>query len=138
MMGPPHFGGGVSAESLGVDGYVRGFSFDTQPFVSFSLAFGAASALIRSAQIARSVSVAATLPFGLVGHDSFRITIDVCLVLRRGFRIALSWRFFPGCHLLCLDVSRENAFIIAMDCSSANELSSEMAEIAKCLINRAR
>ena len=82
MMGPAHFGGGISAESFGVDGYVRGFSFDAQSFVSFSLAFGAAAAHIRSPEIARSVGIAATLPFGFVGLDSFRIPIDVCLVLR--------------------------------------------------------
>ena len=83
MMGPAHFGGGIRAESFGVDGYVRGFSFDAQSFVSFSLAFGAAPAHIRSSEIARSVGVAAALPFGFVGHHSFGIPIDVCLVLGR-------------------------------------------------------
>ncbi len=81
MMGPAHFGGGISAESFGVDGFVRGFSFNAQSFVSLRLAFGAAPAHIRSAEIARSVGVASTLPFGLVGLDSFRVPIDVCLVL---------------------------------------------------------
>ena len=83
MMGPSHFGGGVSAESFGVDGYVRGFSFDAQSFVSFRLPFGAASAHIGSPKIARSVRIAAALQFSLVRHDSFRIPIDVCLVLGR-------------------------------------------------------
>ena len=99
-MGPSHFGGGISAESFGVDGFVRGFSFDAQSFVSFSLAFGAGSARVRSPEITRSVGVAAALPFGLVGHDSFRIAIDVCLVLGSRFRIALAWWFLPGCHFL--------------------------------------
>jgi hypothetical protein len=80
-MGPAHFSGGISAESFGVDGYIRGFSFDAQSFVSFGLAFGAASAHVRSAKIARSVGVAAALPFGFVGYDSFRVPIDVCLML---------------------------------------------------------
>jgi hypothetical protein len=80
-MGPAHFGGGVSAESLGVDGFVRGFSFDAQSFVSLGLAFGAAPAHIRSPEIARSVGVAATLPLGFVSHDAFRVAIDVCLLL---------------------------------------------------------
>jgi hypothetical protein len=107
MMGPSHFGGHISPESFGIDGFVRGLSFDPQSFVPFSLAFGAASARIRSAQIARSIGVAAALPFGFVGHDAFRIPIDVSLVL--GIRIALFWRFFPGCHFLYVFVSRENA-----------------------------
>ena len=81
MMGPAHFRGGVSAESFGVDGFVRGFSFDAQSFVSLCLAFGAAPAHVRSTEIARSVGVAATLPFSLVGHDSFRIAIDIGLLL---------------------------------------------------------
>jgi len=92
MMGPPHFGGGIGAESFGVDGYVRGFSFDAQPFVAFSLAFGAAAAHVGSAKIARSVGSAAALQFGLVGLNSFRIPIDVCLVLR--IALAFRWRFF--------------------------------------------
>jgi hypothetical protein len=81
MMGPSPLGGGVSAESFGVDRFVRGFSFDPQPFVSLCLSLGAAPAHVRPAEIARSVGVAATLPFGLVGLDSFRVAIDVCLVL---------------------------------------------------------
>ncbi len=81
MLGAAHFGGGISAESFGVDGVVRGFSFDAQSFVSLRLAFGAAPAHVGSAQIARSVGVAATLPLGLVGHDPFRIPIDVGLLL---------------------------------------------------------
>ena len=89
MMGPPHFGGGVSAESFGVDGFVRGFSFDAQSFVSLRLAFRAGSAHIRSPEITRSVGVAATLPFSLVGHDSFRIPIDVCLVLALPLKVFL-------------------------------------------------
>ncbi len=109
MMGPAHFGGGISAESFGVDGFVRGSSFDAQSFVSFSLAFGAASAHIRSSEIARGVGVAAALPFGFVGHHSFRIPIDVGLVLRSRIRIALPWRFFPGCHFSYLCMFRENA-----------------------------
>ena len=113
MMGPSHFGGGVSAESFGVDGFVRGFSFDAQSFVSLSLAFGAASAHVRSPKVTRSVGVAATLPFSLVGDVSFRVPVYVGLVLR--IRITLPWCLFPGCHFLCLDVSRENAFIIATD-----------------------
>ena len=92
MMGPAHFGGGIRAESFGVDGYVRGFSFDAQSFVSFSLAFGAASAYISSPEISRSVGVAAALPFGFVGLDPFRIPIDVCLVVR--IALAFPWRFF--------------------------------------------
>jgi hypothetical protein len=80
-MGPAHLGGGISPESFGVDGFVRGFSFDAQPFVSFGLAFGAASARIRSSEIARSVGVAPALPFGFVGYDAFRIPIDVSLML---------------------------------------------------------
>jgi hypothetical protein len=114
MMSPAHFGGGIRPESFGVDGNVRGFSFDAQSFVSFSLAFRAGPAYVGPSEIARSVGVATTLPFGFVGHHAFRIPIDVCLVLRSRFRIALSRRFFPGSHLLCLDVRRENAFIIAM------------------------
>ena len=82
MMGPAHFGGGVSAESFGVDGFVRGLSLYAQPFVSFGLAFRARPAHIRSAEIARRVGVAATLTFSLVGHDSFRVSIDVRLMLR--------------------------------------------------------
>jgi hypothetical protein len=80
-MGPAHFGGGIGAESFGVDGYVRVFSFDAQPFVAFSLAFGAGPAYVGSAEIARSVGVAATLLFGFVGHYAFRIPINVGLVL---------------------------------------------------------
>ena len=82
MMGPAHFRGGVRAGSFGVDGFVRGFSFDAQSFVSLCLALGAAPAHVRPVEIARSVGVAATLPLGLVGLDSFRIAIGVCLVLR--------------------------------------------------------
>ena len=81
MMGASHFGGGIGAESFGVDGFIRGFSFDAQSFVSFSLAFGAASTQIRSSRSREASAVAAALPFGLVGLDSFRIPIDVCLVL---------------------------------------------------------
>lgn len=81
MMGPSHFGCGISAESFGVDGFVRGFSFDAQSFVSFRLALGAASAHVRSPEITRSVGIAPALPLGLVGYDSFRIPIDVCLLL---------------------------------------------------------
>ena len=80
-MGPAPFGGGIRAKSFIDDRFVRGFSLDAQSFVSLRLAFGAASAHIRSSEIARSVGVAATLPFGLVGHDSFRVAIDVGLVL---------------------------------------------------------
>ncbi|MEY2520645.1 MAG: hypothetical protein QOF24_2404 [Verrucomicrobiota bacterium] len=83
MMGATLFGGGIRAESFRVNRFVRGFSFDAQSFVSFRLAFGAAPAGVRSPEIARSVGVAATLPFGLVGHDAFRIAIDVGLLLRR-------------------------------------------------------
>lgn len=107
MMGSAHFGGGIGAESFGVDGYVRGFSFDTQSFVSLSLAFRAASARIRSSEIARSIGVTAALPFGFVGHHSFGIPINVCLVVR--VRIAFAWRLFPGCHFLYVCVSREKA-----------------------------
>jgi hypothetical protein len=82
MMGPAPFGGGVRAKSFIDDGFVRGLSFDTQSFVSLRLAFGATPADVGSAQIARSVGIAPTLPLGLVGHDSFRIAIGVCLVLR--------------------------------------------------------
>ena len=81
MMGPAPFGGGVRAKSFIDDGFVRGFSLDAQSFVSLCLALGAAPAHVRSAQIARSVRVAATLTFGLVGHDSFRIAIDIGLLL---------------------------------------------------------
>ena len=81
MMGPAPFGGGVRAKSFIDDGFVRSFSLDAQSFVSLCLALGAAPARIRSPEIARSVGVAAALPFGLVGHDSFRIPIDVCLLL---------------------------------------------------------
>ena len=82
-MGPAHFGGGVGAESFGVDGFVGGFSFNAQSFVSLGLALGAAPAHIRSPEIARRVGVAATLALGLVGLDPLRVAIDVCLVLRR-------------------------------------------------------
>ena len=111
MMGAAHFSGGVRPESFGVDGYVRGFSFDAQSFVSFSLAFGAGPAHVGSAKITRSIGVAAALPFGFVGHHSFRIPIFVCLVLRSCIRIALAlpWRFFPGCHFLYVSLSREKA-----------------------------
>lgn len=81
MMGPSHFGGGIGAEPFGVDGFVRGFPFDAQSFVSLSLALGAASAGIRSPEITRSVGIAPALPLGLVGYDSFRIPIDVGLLL---------------------------------------------------------
>ena len=81
MMGPAPFGGGVRAKSFIDDGFVRGFSLDAQSFVSLRLAFGATPADVRSAEIARSVGVAATLPLGLVGHDSFRVAIDVGLLL---------------------------------------------------------
>ena len=81
MMGAAHFGGGIGAESFGVDGFVRGFSFDAQPFVSFRLAFRATAAHVRSSEITRGVGVAATLAFGFVGLDSFRIPIDVRLLL---------------------------------------------------------
>ena len=81
MMSPAHFSGGISAESFGVDGYVGGFSFDAQSFVSFSLALGAAPAHVRPAEITRSVGVAPALPLGPVGYDSFRIPIDVGLLL---------------------------------------------------------
>ena len=80
-MGPAHFGSGVSAGSFGVDSFVGGFSFNAQSFVSLCLALGAAPAHVGSAEIARSVGVAATLPFGLVGLDSFRVPIDVRLAL---------------------------------------------------------
>ena len=82
MMGPAHFRGGISAESFGVDCFVRGFPFDAQSLVSFSLALGAASPHVRSAEIARCVGVAAALPLGFVGHHSFRVPIDVGLVFR--------------------------------------------------------
>src|SRR5437588_9531647 len=88
MMGPAHLGSSVSAESFRVDGFVGGFSFDAQSFVSLRLALGAAPAHVRSVEIARSVGVAATLALGLVGLDSFRIAIDVCLPLRSGPRVA--------------------------------------------------
>ena len=87
-MGPAHFGRGVRAESFGVNGFVRSFSFDTQSFVSFRLAVGAASAHVCSSEIARSIRIAPTLPFGFVGHDTFRIPIDVRLAL------ALPLKFF--------------------------------------------
>jgi hypothetical protein len=83
MMGPSHLGGGVSAESFGVDGFIRGFSFNAQSFVPLRLAVGAAPAHVRPVEITGSVGVAATLAFGLVGHDSFRVPIDVCLLLGR-------------------------------------------------------
>ena len=87
-MGPAHFSRGISAESFGVNGIVRSFSFDAQSFVSLRLALGAGPARIRSPEIARSVRVAATLQFGLVGLDPFRVPIDVCLPL------ALPLKFF--------------------------------------------
>ena len=80
-MGPAHFRGGVRAGSFGVDGFVRSFSLDAQSFVSLRLALGAAPAHIRSPEIARSVGVAPALPLGFVGHDSFRIAIDIGLLL---------------------------------------------------------
>ena len=83
MLGPALFGGGIRAESLGVDGFVRGRPFDPQSFVSLSLAFRAGPTLICPAQIARSIGVAAALPFGFVGYNSFRIPIDVGLVFGR-------------------------------------------------------
>jgi hypothetical protein len=92
MMGPAHFGRGISAESFGVNRVVRSFSFNAQSFVSLRLAVGAAPARIGPAEIARRIGVAATLPFGFVGHDSFRIPIDVRLV------VALPLKFFVGCH----------------------------------------
>jgi hypothetical protein len=58
MMGPSHFGGGVSAGSFRVNGVVGGFSFDAQSFVSLCLALGAAPAHVGSAEITRSVGVA--------------------------------------------------------------------------------
>jgi hypothetical protein len=88
MMGAAHGGGGVRAESFGVDRFVRGFSFDPQSFIALSLAFCAAPARIRSSEITRSVGVAATLPFGLVGDVPFRIPIDV------GLFLALPSKFF--------------------------------------------
>ena len=94
MMGPSHFGRGIGAESFGVDGFVRGFSFDAQSFVSLSLPFGAGSAHICSAQITRSVCIAAALHFGLVGHDAFGVAIDVCLAFRSRVILALPLKFF--------------------------------------------
>jgi hypothetical protein len=88
-MGPAHFGGGVSAESFGVDSFVGRFPFEAESFVPFRLAFGAGSAHVRSSEIARSVGVAAALPFGFVGYDSFSVPIDVCPVLGCRLRIAL-------------------------------------------------
>lgn len=79
-MGPSHRRGGVSAETFGVDGFIRGFSFDAQAFVSRRLALGTAAAHVGSAQVTRSVGVPATLSLGLVGHDSFRIPIHVRLL----------------------------------------------------------
>ena len=81
MMGSAHFSGGISAESFGVDGFIRGGPFDPQSFVAFSLLFGTASAHVGSPKITRSVGVAPALPFGLVGYHSFRIPIGVSLVL---------------------------------------------------------
>ena len=82
-MAPSHFGSGISPESFGVDGFVRRFSLDAQSFVSFGLAFGTASARVSSPQITRRIGVASTLPFGLIGHNSFSVPIDVRLVFRR-------------------------------------------------------
>ena len=123
-MGAAHGRGGVRAESFGVDGFVRGFSFDAEPFVSLRLALGAAPAHIGSSQITRRVGVAAALTLGLVGHDSFRIPIDVCLLLGSGTGVAtpsstarlflvLAWRwmFFLGCHFARLDSPERAAFI---------------------------
>ena len=114
MMGPSHFGGGIGAKTFGVNGLVRGFSFDAQPFVSFSLAFSAASARIRSPEIARSVGIAPTSQLGLVGLAAFRVPIDIGLALGRRIgatgwlagwatsirllALALPWIFFPRCH----------------------------------------
>ena len=81
MMGAPHFGGGISSASFGFDCFVRNLSFRAQSFIPFRLAFRGASAHIRSAEITRSIRIAAALQFGLVGHDSFRVPIDVCLAL---------------------------------------------------------
>jgi hypothetical protein len=99
MMGPSHFGGRVSAGSFVDDGFVGRFSFDPQSFVSFCLALGAAPAYIGSAQIARRVGVAPTLAPGLVGCDSFRVPIVVCLLL--GSRAQLTARLvFPWMFVL--------------------------------------
>ena len=87
-MGPAHFGRGIRAESFGINGFVRSFSFDAQSFVSLCLAFGAAPAGVCSSEIARSIRIAPTLPFRLVGLDALRIPIDVRLVL------ALPLKFF--------------------------------------------
>jgi len=103
MVGPSHFGGGISAEAFRVNGFVRGFSFNAQSFVSLRLALGAAPAHVGSAEIARSVGVASTLPFGLVGLDSFRIAIDVCLVLGSRIRVSArlaGWEGFTALVLL--------------------------------------
>ncbi len=81
MMGASHGGGGVGAGAFGVDGFVRGFSFDAQPLIAFSLSFGAAPAGVRSPEISRCVGVAATLSFSLVSLDSLGIPIGVGLVL---------------------------------------------------------
>ena len=96
MLGATHFGGGIRAESFGVDGFVRGSSFDPQSFVSLGLAFRAGPAHVGPPEVAGSIRVAATLPFGLIGHDSLRIPVDVGLVFGRRIRIApaLPGKFF--------------------------------------------
>ena len=55
MMGPSHFRSSISSESFAFDCLVRRLSFYAQSFISFSLAFCAASSHIRSPQITRSV-----------------------------------------------------------------------------------
>jgi hypothetical protein len=89
MMGPSHFGRGIRAESFGVNGFVRCFSFDAQSFVSLCLAVGAAPADICPPEFARSIRFAATLPFGFVGHNTFRIPIDVRLALALPLKFVL-------------------------------------------------
>lgn len=75
MMGPSHFCSSISSESFGVDCFVRNFSFYAQSFISFSLAFCAASSHIRSPQITRSIRIASTLQFGLICFYSFSIPV---------------------------------------------------------------
>ena len=91
MMGPAHFSGGIGAESFGVDGFVGGSAFDAESFVAFSLAFLPGPAHIRPPEVAGGIGVAAALPFGFVGYNSFRIAIDVGLLLGGRIRIGSFW-----------------------------------------------
>jgi hypothetical protein len=80
-VGPSLFGRSIRAAAFGIDRFVRNFSFEAEPLVSFRLALFATPSSIRSSQVTRSVRIASTLDLGLVGFFSFRIPAHVRLAL---------------------------------------------------------